>query len=69
MRIETPDKVSNAEVQIINTIGEIVGKYKSFNNEGIIDIQVKKSNLINGFYHVKYLIGTATGSIKMVIQR
>ena len=59
MRIETPDKVNNAEVQIINTIGEIFGKYKSFNNEGIYDIS---ANIFSGSPYAYFGFTAAVGS-------
>ncbi len=69
LRIETPNKVDPAKVQVINSLGQIVRELQGTNTNGIIDLRVTDEKLSEGVYYLKYFVGAETGSIKMIIKK
>jgi peroxiredoxin family protein len=59
---------TTATVQVIDMLGKVVNQSVVENNNGMINTNIN-SNLNNGVYTVKIMVGNVTNTVRMVVQK
>ncbi len=60
---------SYATIQIIDMLGKVVAQVNAQNNNGTINTNINNSNLKNGVYIVRIMIGNDIRTVKMVVKK
>ena len=60
---------SNATIQIIDMLGKVVAQVNAQNNNGTINTNINNSNLKNGVYTVRIMVGNDIKTVKMVVKK
>jgi hypothetical protein len=60
---------STATIQIIDMLGKVVAQVNAQNNNGTINTNINNSNLKNGVYTVRIMVGNDIKTVKMVVKK
>jgi hypothetical protein len=60
---------STATIQIIDMLGKVVAQVNAQNNNGTINTNINNSNLKNGVYTVRIMVGNDIRTVKMVVKK
>ncbi len=60
---------SYATIQIIDMLGKVVAQVNAQNNNGTINTNINNSNLKNGVYIVRIMVGNDIKTVKMVVKK
>ena len=60
---------SYATIQIIDMLGKVVSQVNAQNNNGTINTNINNSNLKNGVYIVRIMIGNDIRTVQMVVKK
>jgi hypothetical protein len=60
---------STSTIQIIDMLGKVVAQVNAQNNNGTINTNINNSNLKNGVYTVRIMVGNDIKTVKMVVKK